>query len=82
MFRPVKIKLKVVKKCSIKDKLYVVIMSCTRFRVNPHSIFHNLYPHSTLYVAPVSSKEFLDIQAHKECGFTLKRVRDMIRTYS
>ena len=27
------------------------------------------------------SKEFLDIQAATECGFTLKRVRDMIRTY-
>ena len=31
---------------------------------------------------PVSSKEFLDIQANMECRFTLKRVRDMIRTYS
>ena len=33
-------------------------------------------------VAPASSKEFLDIQATIECGFTLERVRDMIRTYS
>ena len=32
--------------------------------------------------ATASSKEFLDIQATVECGFTLKRVRDMIRTYS
>ena len=32
--------------------------------------------------APVSSKEFLDIQATIECGFTLKRVRDIIKTYS
>ena len=32
--------------------------------------------------APVLSKEFLDIQATIECEFTLKRVRDMIRTYS
>ena len=32
--------------------------------------------------APASSKEFLDIQATIECGFTLKRVRDMIKTYS
>ena len=32
--------------------------------------------------APVLSKEFLDIQATMECGFTLIRVRDMIRTYS
>ena len=29
-----------------------------------------------------SSKEFLDIQATVECGFTLKRVRDMTRTYN
>ena len=27
-------------------------------------------------------KEFLDIQANKECGFTLKLVRDMTKTYS
>ena len=32
--------------------------------------------------APASSKEFLDIQATIEFGFTLKRVRDMTRTYS
>ena len=33
-------------------------------------------------ITSVSSKEFLDIQANIECGFTLKRVRDMIRKYS
>ena len=32
--------------------------------------------------AAVSSKEFLDIQAIIECGFTLKRVRDMTKRYS
>ena len=32
--------------------------------------------------APALSKVFLDIQATIECGFTLKRVRDMTRTYS
>ena len=32
--------------------------------------------------APASSKEFLDIQATIECGCTLKRVFDMIRTYN
>ena len=32
--------------------------------------------------AAASRKEFLDIQATIECGFTLKRVRDMTRTYS
>ena len=30
----------------------------------------------------LSSKEFLDIQVTIECGLTLKRVRDMTRTYS
>ena len=32
--------------------------------------------------APASNKEFLDIQATIEYGFTLKRVRDIIKTYS
>ena len=34
------------------------------------------------YIAPVSSKEFLNIQATLECEFSLKCIRDMIRTYS
>ena len=33
-------------------------------------------------IAPVLSKESLDIQATTECGFTLKHVRDVVRTYS
>ena len=33
-------------------------------------------------IAHVSNKNFLNIQATIECGFTLKRVRDMIKTYS
>ena len=33
-------------------------------------------------IVPVSSKEFLEIQANIKCRFTLKRVRDRIRTYS
>ena len=33
-------------------------------------------------IAPVSSKEFLEIQATIECGFSLKGVRDMLRTHS
>ena len=32
--------------------------------------------------APASSIEFPDIQANIECGLTLKRVRDMTKTYS
>ena len=43
----------------------VMFLSRKRFRVNPVT----------------SSKEFLDIHATIECGFTLKRVRDMTRTY-
>ena len=33
-------------------------------------------------MAPASSKEFLDIQATVECGFTVKVVRDMLKTYN
>ena len=40
---------------------------------------HEVYK---VYIAPVSSKKFLDIQENIECGFTLKCVRDMIRTCS
>ena len=37
---------------------------------------------STSDMAPVSSKEFFDIQATTECKFTLRPLRDMIITYS
>ena len=33
-------------------------------------------------ITPILSKEFLEIQATVECGFTLKHICDMIRTYS
>ena len=33
-------------------------------------------------MSPASSKEFPGIQATIECGFTMKRVRDMIKTYN
>ena len=36
---------------------------------------------SSLYSC-LNVKELLDIQATIECGFTLKRIRDMTRTYS
>ena len=35
----------------------------------------------TSYFTPASSKELLDIQATIERGYTLKRVRDVTRTY-
>ena len=44
--------------------------------------YHVTNTFQTSDIAPVSSKEFLDIQGTTECGFTLKRVRDMTRTYS
>ena len=44
--------------------------------------FESSCSHLNLDFAPASSKEFLDIQGTIECGFTLKRVLDMIRTYS
>ena len=62
-----------------------------------HKVFKSTFSYTTLSVAvglnpfaviqtsdiaPVSSKEFLDIQATTECRSTLKLVRDMIMTYS
>ena len=44
--------------------------------------FKSRCSHLNFNFAPASSKEFLDIQATIDCGFTVKRVRDMIRTYS
>ena len=53
------------------------------FVYEPRScVFESSCSHLTSYFAPVASKDFLDIQATIECGFTLKRVRDIIRTYS
>ena len=60
-------------------------MSRTRFRVNPHSIVSGSSPVAVSYTSdftPALSREFLDIQATIECEYTLKRVRDMTRTYS
>ena len=37
---------------------------------------------STSDIVPVSNKKFLDIQATIECGFTMNRLRDMLRIYS
>ena len=78
---------------------YVLIMSDTCFRVNPHSIVAWMSRNSLLKTGrisevkviavtltsdnvPVWSKEFLDIQATMECGFTLNCICDIIRTYS
>ena len=48
--------------------------------INVH--LHVMLWKTSLKDAPASSKELLDIQAIIECGFTLKGVRNMIRTYS
>ena len=43
--------------------------------------FQSTCSHLNFRFQAASRKEFLDIQATTECGFTLKRVRDMIRIY-
>ena len=50
-------------------------MTCFLVRVQLQSL-------KTSDFALASSKEFLDIQATTEYGFTVKRVHDMKRTYS
>ena len=44
--------------------------------------FKSSCSHLTSDFVPASSKEFFDIQATIEWGFTLKPIHDMIRTYS
>ena len=44
--------------------------------------FNSSCNHLNFRFTPASRKELLDIQATTECGFTLKRIRDMTRTYS
>ena len=44
--------------------------------------FESVAATETTDIVPVSSKEFLDIQTTLDCGFNLKRVRDMIITFS
>ena len=44
--------------------------------------FESSRSHLISDLPPALSKEFLDIQGTIECGFTLKHVRDMTRTYS
>ena len=61
-----------------------ITSDCNWIRTHNHLV-HKPLSHFTTSpsdFAPASSKEFLDIQATIECGFTLKRVRDMIKTYS
>ena len=43
--------------------------------------FKSCWNHLNLDVVPVLSKEFLDIQATIDCGFTLNHVLDIIRRY-
>ena len=50
---------------------------------NNHLVRKRTLSHfAKLDIAPVSTKRLLDIQATMKCRFTLKRVRDMIITYS
>ena len=75
-------------------KLLLVLSDCNGTRTQNHLVWLNGWmfvyqlsgcgfeprcSHLTSNFAPVSSKEFLDIQVTIKCGFTLKRVRDMIK---
>ena len=57
------------------------LSDCNWTRTHNHLVHKRTLNHLAK-LAKCLSKEFLDIQATIECGFTLKRVRDMIRTYS
>ena len=50
--------------------------------IHHYTYIFNEKLHFNCHIAPVSSKEFLDIQATIVCRFTLKRVSDTIITYS
>ena len=75
------------------EKLYTSWSDCNWTRTQNHLVLKWTLNHFRVRLSPVvvtspsdftpaSSKEFLDIQATIECGFTLKRVCDRIRTYS
>ena len=59
----------------------LIIIGILNEKTNELTIYTILYRciTSPSDFAPAASKEFLDIQATIECGFTLKRVRDMIK---
>ena len=61
--------------------MYVLVMSRMRFKQSD-APYSPVAVTSPLDFAPASGKEFLDIQAIIGCGFTLKRIRDMTRTYN
>ena len=56
------------------------LIDSNRIRAHNHLVHKQTLKH--LDIACVSSKEFLDSQATIKCRFTLKRVFDMIITYS
>ena len=69
--------------------LYVLVMSRTRFRVNPHSIVVWMSRNSLLEAGTKSEVSVTATGIEPKtrvtftlCGFTLKRVRDMTRTCS
>ena len=65
-----------------------MFLSCTvavqlQLQVQLQSVIQSSRSHLNFrFRAYAWSREFLDIHATIECGFTLKRVHDMIRTYS
>ena len=67
----------------MKTTLY--LNDCNWTQIHSHLVRKRTLNHlaklETSDFAPASSKEFLDIQATIECGFTLKRIHDLTRTY-
>ena len=63
--------------------VHLTVCSChVTYAFQSESTLESSCSHFTFKFPPALSKEFLDIQATIECGFTLKCVRDMTRTYS
>ena len=63
----------------------ICVCECNWTRTHNHLVPKRTLTHLaklSTYVHDVSSKDFLDTQATIECRFTLKRVREMKRTYS
>ena len=84
-------------KDNLKREHRVVLSDCNWTRTQNHlapkrtlnqfdqiaeCFFKSSCSHLNFRFRTASSKEVLEIQATIECGFTLKRVREMTRTYS
>ena len=62
--------------------LYVLMMLCTRIRVNPHSVVAWMSRNSSLEAGAISEVYVTAIGLEPTTSQFVKRVRDMIRAYS